>query len=133
MLTGQGVRFQFLQASIRLTLFGRHQRARDHTEGNLGETRAPKSSANFIVDQRAVANNVNMKLVSLIVTLALFHSVAKADRECIATIKAGSGAVEVKDDNTTTLVKPGERFIAVKPWNPPDDPTQTPDRASDAE
>ena len=62
---------------------------------------------------------MNVKLVSLIVTLALFHSVAKADRECMATIKAGSGAVEVKDDNTTTLVNPGERFIAVKPWNPP--------------
>ena len=72
---------------------------------------------NFIVDQRALANNVNMKLVSVIVTLALFHSVAKANRECMSTIKAGSGAVEVKDDNTTTLVKPGERFIVgAKAW-----------------
>jgi hypothetical protein len=62
------------------------------------------------------------KLVSLIVTLALFHSVAKSDRECKATIKSGRGAVDVKDDNTTTLVKAGERFIAIKPWNPPDDP-----------
>ena len=33
--------------------------------------------------------------------------------------QSGSGAAEVKDDNTTTLVNPGERFIAVKPWNRP--------------
>ncbi len=41
----------------------------------------------------------------------------------MATLKATNGAVTVTDGfDNTTVVKPGDRFIAVKPWNPNEDP-----------
>jgi hypothetical protein len=66
---------------------------------------------------------VNLKIASLTIALALTHSVIKAD-ECMATINGPDGFTLVgqslggDDKEITTKIEPGERFIAVPPYDP---------------